>query len=198
MDSFIHPTVEVGPKAHIGKGTRIWSHAQIREDVVIGENCNIGRNVYVDAGVTIGNRVKIQNNVSVFHGVTIEDGVFIGPHVCFTNDMWPRAINPDGTLKDADDWTVGKIIVRQGASIGANSTIVCDLTIGAFALVGAGSVVTRSVPDQALVFGNPARIRGYVCRCGRQLDTLEEAQDYFRGRCPVCQTDYTLTRERVG
>ncbi|MFI5273228.1 MAG: acyltransferase [Ktedonobacterales bacterium] len=193
MSSFIHPSAEVSPQARIGDDTRIWSHAQVREGASIGAECNIGRNVYVDFDVTIGDRVKIQNNVSVYHGVTIEDGVFIGPHVCFTNDMWPRAINPDGTLKSADDWTVGRIIVRTGASIGANATVVTDVTIGAFALVGSGSVVTKDVPAQALVFGNPARIRGYVCRCGRKLEEVGTAGGVLTGRCPACATEYSIT-----
>ncbi|MCS6849050.1 MAG: acyltransferase [Anaerolineae bacterium] len=165
----IHPTAEVSERARIGEGTSIWNNAQVREDAVIGKNCIIGKGVYIDAGVVIGDNVKIQNNVSVFHGVTIEDGVFIGPHVCFTNDMLPRAINPDGTLKSAQDWTVVNTTVRYGASIGANATIVCGITIGRWAMVGAGSVVTKDVPDHGLVYGNPATLRGYVCKCGRRL-----------------------------
>lgn len=192
MGAIIHPTAEVSPQAQIGDQTRVWSHTQIREGAQIGSECNIGRNVYIDFDVTIGNRVKIQNNVSVYHGVTIEDGVFIGPHVCFTNDMWPRAINPDGTLKSADDWTVGTIRVRRGASIGANATIVTDVTIGEFALVGSGAVVTRDVPTQALVFGNPARIHGYVCTCGHKLEILNETPETLHGRCPACGQETSI------
>jgi UDP-2-acetamido-3-amino-2,3-dideoxy-glucuronate N-acetyltransferase len=164
----------------------------VRRGATIGTDCNIGKNAFVDFEVTIGSRVKIQNNVSVYHGVTLEDGVFLGPHVCFTNDLLPRAINPDGTPKTTEDWTVGPVLVRTGASIGANSTIVPNVTIGEFALVGAGSVVTRDVPAQALVFGNPARIRGWVCRCGRKLEDLKVTVEAVRGRCSVCGVEYLL------
>jgi acetyltransferase-like isoleucine patch superfamily enzyme len=121
--------------------------------------------------------VKIQNYVSVFEGVTIEDGVFIGPHVCFTNDLHPRAVNYDMTLKTADDWQVTETLVKTGASIGANSTIVCGTTIGTWALVGAGSVVVKDVPDFALVVGNPARQIGYVCPCGNRKQHLGDARN---------------------
>ncbi|NWG18493.1 MAG: N-acetyltransferase [Chloroflexi bacterium] len=135
----------------------------------------LGRGVFVDAGVQIGSRVKIQNYVSVFHGVTIEDGVFVGPHVCFTNDLFPRAINADGSLKAADDWVLTETLIRTGAAIGANSTIVCGVTIGRWAMIGSGSVVTKDVPDYGLVVGNPARLIGYVTPAGKRVATLEEA-----------------------
>jgi acetyltransferase-like isoleucine patch superfamily enzyme len=126
--------------------------------------------------VQIGNFVKIQNYVSVFHGVSIRDGVFVGPHVCFTNDLNPRAINADGSPKSADDWVCTNTVVEYGAAIGANSTIVCGVTIGSWALVGAGSVVTKSVPDHGLVVGNPARLIGYVCKCGRRASSQDAAR----------------------
>src|SRR5574339_341906 len=132
----IHPTAEVSDKAVIGEGASIWHHAQVREDVKIGRNSIIGKGVYVDAGVPIGDNVKIQNYVSVYHGVAIEDGVFIGPHVCFTNDLKPRAINPDGSLKAADDWVLSLTRIRRGAALGANATIRCGTTIGAWAMIG--------------------------------------------------------------
>jgi acetyltransferase-like isoleucine patch superfamily enzyme len=191
-DVFIHPTAEVSKDTEIGSGTKIWANAQVREGVHIGSECILGRNVYVDFGVSIGDRVKIQNNVSVFHGVTIEDGVFIGPHVCFTNDVLPRAITPDGKLKSADDWEVTPIRVKYGASLGANSTIVPGVTIGSFALVGSGSVVSRDVPDQGLVYGNPARLRGYVCKCGHKLIEMTRTAQGMRGTCPECHVEYTL------
>src|SRR5579859_6780905 len=171
---YIHPMAEVSPDAHVGAGTRIWRQAHVREQAYIGENCNIGKGVYIDAHVRIGSNVKIQNHVSVFEGVTLEDGVFIGPHVCFTNDMFPRAITPDGKLKSADDWEITPTLVKYGASIGAGAIIVCGVTIGEFALIGAGSVVTRDVPPHALVLGNPARPRGYVCRCAHRLTDIHE------------------------
>lgn len=189
---YIHPTADVATEARIGEGTRIWNQTQIREGAQIGSECIIGKNVYIDFGVQIGNRVKIQNNVSIYHGVTVEDGVFIGPHVCFCNDMLPRAITPSGALKGQEDWEVGKVLVRTGASIGAGSIILPDVTIGSFALIGSGSVVTRSVPDQALVYGNPARLQSYVCRCARKLEHLTQTPAGLTGICPVCQTSYTL------
>lgn len=173
----IHPTAEVSERAHIGEGSSIWHQAQVREDARIGTNCIISKGVYIDAGVTIGDNVKIQNYVSVYHGVTIEDGVFVGPHVCFTNDLRPRAINPDGSLKSADDWVLSKTLIQRGAAIGANSTIRCGITIGEWAMIGAGSVLTRNVPDYALVWGNPGRLHGFVCPCGEKLVTGSGPED---------------------
>jgi len=167
---FAHKSAEVSDKALIGEGTRIWNWVQVRENVRIGKNCVISKSVYIDSGVTIGDNVKIQNNVSVYDGVSIEDGVFIGPHVCFTNDKLPRAINPDGSLKSASDWDLSKTIVRTGASIGANSTIVTGIVIGRFAMVGAGSVVTKNVDDFTLVYGNPAKAYGKVDESGNIVE----------------------------
>ena len=197
METSIHPSAEVGPGARIGAGTRIWHSVQVREGAQIGAECTIGKNAYIDFGVVIGNRVKIQNNVSVYHGVTIEDGVFLGPHVCFCNDLLPRAITPDGAIKGQDDWTVGPTLVRYGASIGAGSVILPNMTIGRFALVGAGSVVTRDVPDHALVYGNPARQRGYVCRCGRQFATVRQTPTRLIGICLACDQKYVLAATPV-
>lgn len=182
----IHPTAEVSENASIGDGTSIWHHAQIREGARIGTNCIISKGVYIDAGVVIGNNVKIQNYVSVYHGVTIEDGVFIGPHVCFTNDLLPRAVNPDGTLKTENDWSLTKTLVRRGASLGANSTIRCGVTIGEWAMIGAGSVVTQDVPPYGLVYGNPARLRGFVCPCGAKLERGQQTNEHMLAQCPRC------------
>ena len=186
---YVHPTAEVSPEAHVGMGTRIWRQAHIREFAHIGDICNIGKGVYIDTHVRIGSRVKIQNHVSIFEGVTLEDGVFIGPHVCFTNDLAPRAITPDGKLKSADDWEITPTLVKDGASIGAGAVILCGVTIGSFALVGAGSVVTRDVPPHALIFGNPARQHGYVCRCARRLTNMRTSEDKLVGWCEVCGQD---------
>ncbi len=179
---FVHPTAEVSPDARIGRGTRIWNRAQVREGVHLGENCIVGKDAYIDMDVQIGSNVKIQNSVLVYHGVTIEDGVFLGPQVCITNDLYPRAINPDGTLKGASDWEVGATIIRYGASVGAGAIVVTGVEIGRFAMIGAGAVVTRNVPAHGLVLGVPARMAGYVCACGRPLEMREEQLGY----CEQC------------
>jgi acetyltransferase-like isoleucine patch superfamily enzyme len=190
---FVHPTAEVEPGAEVGAGTRIWRQAHVRGHACIGEQCNIGKGVFLDEHVRIGSRVKIQNHTSVFEGVTLEDGVFVGPHVCFTNDLFPRAITPAGDLKTADDWEVTPTLVRYGASIGGGSVIRCGVTIGEFALVGAGSVVTRDVPPHALVFGNPARPHGYVCRCAHPLSRLTQGEDgRMVGWCESCQQECVI------
>jgi acetyltransferase-like isoleucine patch superfamily enzyme len=185
-DIYIHPTAEVSAEARVGRGTRVWRQAHVREEATVGEHCTIGKGVYIDARVQIGSNVKIQNHVSVFEGVTLEDGVFVGPHVCFTNDLFPRAINPDGTLKSAQDWTITPTRIKYGASLGAACVIRCGVTVGTFALVGAGAVVTRDVPPHALVLGNPARQRGYVCRCARPLREVQETTAGLTGLCDVC------------
>ena len=175
MDYYVHPTAEVSKDAKIGKGTRIWHQAQIREGAVIGENCNIGKGVYIDFDVKIGSRVKIQNYVSIYHGVEIEDDVFIGPAATFTNDKHPRSWL-------WDDSRLCYTKVKRGASIGANATIICGVTIGEYAMVAAGAVVTKDVPPHGLVMGVPAKLVGFVCECGEKLD-----ENY---RCPVCGRKY--------
>ena len=186
----VHPSAEVSPEAKIGDGTRIWSGVQVREGAVIGRECNIGKDVYIDKGVVIGDRVKIQNRASLYRGLTVEDGVFVGPHVAFTNDRYPRTITRDGRVQTDDDWQVEATLVRHGASIGAGCVVVSGVTVGRWAMVGAGSVVTHDVPDQALVRGNPARVAGYVCECGKRLDLDAWAAD--RWRCPACGATYGL------
>jgi acetyltransferase-like isoleucine patch superfamily enzyme len=181
----IHPTAEVAPSARIGPGTSVWNQAQVREDARIGAGCVIGKNVYVDREVLIGDRVKVQNNVSLYRGVTIEDGVFTGPHACFTNDRVPRAVNADGSPKAEADWEVVPILVRRGAAIGANATILPGVTIGRWAMVGAGAVVTRDVADHDLVAGNPARRIGCACACGQPLRDAADGSP-FAGDCPRC------------
>src|SRR5437763_10935811 len=189
---YIHPTAEVSSDAHIGAGTRIWRQAHVREQAHIGETCNIGNGVYIDAYVHIGSNVEIQNHVSLFEGVTLEDGVFVRPHVCFTNDLFPRAITPDGKLKIADDWVITPTLVKYGASIGAGSIIVCGITIGELALVGAGSVITRDVPPHTLVFGNPARQHGYVCRCAHRLSHVRTHEGKLLGWCEACNQECSI------
>jgi UDP-2-acetamido-3-amino-2,3-dideoxy-glucuronate N-acetyltransferase len=191
-ETYIHPAAEVSPQAVIGAGTLIWRQAHVREGAHIGEMCNIGKGVYVDTHVHIGSCVKIQNHTSVFEGVTLEDGVFVGPHVCFTNDLHPRAINPDGTLKSASDWEITPTLVKYGASIGAAAVILCGVTIGEFALIGAGSMVTRDVLPYALVFGNPAMQHGFVCCCARRFTGMREEGNMLFGWCAVCEKEYQV------
>lgn len=182
----IHPTAEVHATAQIGAGTSIWNHCQVRENVRIGESCILGKDVYVDFGVQIGDRVKIQNGALIYHGVTIDDGAFIGPGAIFTNDKRPRAINPDGTLKRDADWEAGEIRVGYGASVGAGAIILPGVTIGRHAMVAAGAVVTRDVPDHALVVGNPAAQAGVVCACGEKLAKHRSGEHV----CPACGTSH--------
>jgi acetyltransferase-like isoleucine patch superfamily enzyme len=183
----IHPTADVSDKAEIGEGTSIWNQCQVRENARIGRNCILSKDVYVDAGVQIGDNVKIQNGISVYHGVTLEDGVFCGPHCVFTNDRQPRAINPDGSLKSASDWVLSKTRVRTGASIGAGAVIVCGVTVGRWAILGAGAVITRDVPDYGLVYGNPARLHGFVSPHGvKMVKASRQPVDPAEGVRMVC------------
>jgi len=155
------------------------------KDSKIGRNCNIGQNVVISPGVTIGNNVKIQNNVSVYTGVICEDDVFLGPSCVFTN-----VINPRSFIERKDEYK--QTIVKKGASIGANATIVCGNNIGRYAFVGAGAVVTKDVPDYALVVGNPARVIGYICECGNRL--IEDNNEY---RCSICNKEYKKENDNL-
>ena len=164
MDYFVHPTADVEDGAQVGSGTKVWHLAHIRSSATVGSDCVIGRNVYLDAHAVVGSRVKIQNNVSVYQGVTIEDEVFVGPCAVFTNDMRPRATN--------SDWKITPTLVRRGASIGANATLICGIEVGEFAMIAAGSVVTKDVPPYTLVAGNPARPRARIDEAGEIVERL--------------------------
>jgi len=165
----IHPSADLEADVSVGPGTSIWHRVQIRTGARLGSECIVGRDAFIDEGVTIGNKVKIQNGALIYHGVTIEDGVFVGPGAILTNDRYPRAITSAGELARADDWTVSPIILRHGCAIGAGAVVVAGTNVGRFATVGAGAIVTREVPDHALVAGNPARRLGWVCACGARL-----------------------------
>lgn len=184
----IHPTAEVSPDAEIGDGTVIWNNVQVRENAVIGRNCSLGKDVYVDNGAIIGNGVKFQNCVNVCVGVTIEDDVLVGPHVSFTNDLFPRAFS--------SDWSLVPTLVKKGASIGGGVTVVCGTVIGEYAMVAAGSVVSRDVPPHALVMGNPIRIAGYVCRCGQKVASASAVEStggaLGRLNCEACGDSFTI------
>jgi acetyltransferase-like isoleucine patch superfamily enzyme len=182
----VHPSADVSDKAELGTGTRVWHEAQVREGAVIGVECIIGKGVYVDARVHIGDRCKLQNGVFVFHGFNLEDGVFLGPGVMLLNDKNPRAINPDGSLKSDADWTTSQGLVMNGASVGGGVVVLPGVTIGRFAMVGSGAVVTNDVPDHGLVYGNPARLKGFSCMCGNQLNEAGVQGVAMTMDCPAC------------
>lgn len=165
----VHASAELEADVTVGARSSIWNRAVLRNGARLGDECIVGRDAFIDEGVRIGDRVKIQNGALVYHGVTVGDGVFIGPGAILTNDRFPRAITPTGELARGDDWTVSPIELRDGCSIGAGAVVVAGTVVGRFATVGAGSVVTRDVPDHALVAGNPARRLGWVCACGSRL-----------------------------
>lgn len=177
-DYFCHESSYLDDGVQVGKGTKIWHFSHIMSGCVIGENCNIGQNVVISPGVKLGNGVKIQNNVSVYTGVECEDGVFLGPSCVFTN-----VINPRSFIERKSEYRPTKI--KKGASIGANATIVCGHDIGSYALIGAGTVVTKSVPDYALIVGNPGRVVGYVCKCGEKINFNDG-----KAKCAVCGGEY--------
>ena len=168
-DVRIAPNAEVDPRATVGSGTSIWGLACIREDAVLGSECVIGRGAYIEDGVVLGDRVKVQTNALLFKPALIGDDVFIGPAVVLTNDRYPRSSTPDGQLKRADDWTAEGVVIHDGASIGARSVVLPGISIGRFAMVAAGAVVTRDVPDFAIVVGSPAHRVGWAGPAGRPL-----------------------------
>ncbi len=168
---YVHPSSEVHPGASVGDGTKVWHFCHVMDGASLGRDCVIGQNVFVAKGVVVGDRVKIQNNVSLYDGVVLEDDVFCGPSCVFTNVKNPRA-----HVSRKNEY--GKTVVKKGATIGANSTIVCGVALGRYSFIGAGSVVTREVPDHALVLGSPARVAGWMCSCGERLR--------FAGKKTVC------------
>lgn len=195
----VHASADVADDAQLGEGTSIWHLAQVREGAVLGENCIVGRGAYVGTGVRLGDNCKLQNYALVYEPAVLEDGVFIGPAVVLTNDLYPRSITPDGALKRGDDWEAVGVTVRRGASIGARAVCVAPVTIGAWALVAAGSVVVKDVPDHALVAGVPARRLGWVGRAGVPLEAAGDGH----WRCPETGERYTerdgaLTRDADG
>lgn len=185
-DYFVHESSYIDEDVVIGKGTKIWHFCHVQSGARIGERCSMGQNVNISNHVKIGNGVKIQNNVSVYEGVEIEDDVFCGPSCVFTNDLTPRAKYPKGSAG------YKKTLIKQGASIGANATIVCGHTIGSWAVIAAGAVITKDVPDYALVLGNPARIKGYACQCGERL---HNDKDIYC--CNKCGKIYRKTEGRL-
>jgi len=180
---FVHESSYVDEPCEIGEGTKIWHFSHVMSNSRIGRRCNIGQNVVVSPQVTIGDNVKIQNNVSVYTGVILEDDVFCGPSMVFTN-----VVNPRSHVARKDEYRT--TLVKRGASIGANATVVCGHTIGRYAFIGAGAVVTRDIPDFALVTGNPARITGWMCQCGIKLPLARDAHRDEEATCEACGTAY--------
>ena len=189
MDYFVHESSYVDEGAEIGAGTKIWHFCHVMPRARIGRNCNIGQNVFIASDVLIGNNVKIQNNVSIYTGVAIEDDVFLGPSMVFTN-----VANPRSHVSRRDEYQT--TLVKRGVSIGANATVVCGVILGRYAFVGAGAVITRDVPDYALVYGNPARVQGWMCQCGIKLHFEPEGKGE-RATCESCGTRYVKQAEAV-
>ncbi|KAB1640830.1 N-acetyltransferase [Gulosibacter chungangensis] len=181
-------SADVADAAQIGAGSSVWHLAQVREDAVLGENCVIGRGAYIGTGVSLGDNCKVQNYALVYEPAVLEDGVFIGPAVVLTNDTYPRAINPDGTQKSASDWDAVGVTIKRGAAIGARSVCVAPVTIGAWALIAAGSVVTKDVPDHALMVGVPAKQIGWVGKTGHRLVEVDGVWE-----CPDTQERFVET-----
>jgi len=184
---YIHPTAVIDKTAKIGEGTKVWHFVHVRENAEIGRDCVLGHSVYVGKGVKIGDGVKLENRATLYQGVKIEDKVFVGPHVTFTNDPYPRSFSTN--------WRIVETLVREGASIGAGSVVVCGVTIGEYAMIGAGSVVTKDIPSHALAYGNPAKVRGFVCICGGGLKKEEEKREFVLMKCLSCGEKYKVPTE---
>lgn len=181
---FVHTSSYIDEGCEIGEGTKIWHFCHVMKGATIGSHCNIGQNVVISPDVVIGNKVKIQNNVSVYTGVIIEDDAFLGPSMVFTN-----VVNPRSHVSRKDEYR--KTLVRKGASIGANATIVCGVTLGKYCFIGAGSVVTKDIPDYGLYYGNPARFHGWMCQCGVRLES--SVKEITILLCPKCGDQFQLT-----
>lgn len=184
----IHETADVEPTADLGSGVHVWHHAHIRDDAVIGDNTVIGAGAYIGVGVHLGSNCKIQNGAQIYEPAWLANGVFVGPQAVLTNDRFPRAITPGGTLKSKDDWNAVGVAVHHGATIGAHATIIAPVTIGAWAMVGAGSVVTKDVPSYALMVGTPAIQVGWISESGYRLSEVSGAEKTFS--CPVSGAIY--------
>ncbi len=181
-DYYAHESSIVDPGSKIGKGTKIWHFCHLMSGIQIGEDCIIGQNAFIASGVIIGSNVKIQNNVSVYNGVILENDVFLGPSMVFTN-----VINPRSQINRKDEYQ--RTLVRQGATVGANATIVCGITLGKYAFIGAGAVVTKDVPDFGLMYGNPGQLMGWMCQCGERLDFVQHKPDH-ETICSNCKNAY--------
>ena len=188
MNFFAHSSAVIDEGCQIGEGTKIWHFSHVMQGCIIGKGCNLGQNVVVSPGVTLGNNVKVQNNVSIYTGVVCEDDVFLGPSMVFTN-----VINPRSAVARKDQYK--QTLVRKGASIGANATIVCGVTLNEYSIVAAGAVIVSNVPAFTLVTGNPGRVMGYVCKCGKRLDVEKTARQDAGSetvRCKACDAPYEL------
>lgn len=183
---FAHPTAVIDEPCQIGAATKIWHFSHVMSRTTVGERCVIGQNVFISSGCRIGNGCKIQNNVSIYAGVELEDEVFCGPSMVFTN-----VINPRAFMERKSEFKTTRVL--RGASIGANATIVCGVTLGSYCLVGAGALVTRDVPDYALVYGSPARLAGWVCYCAERLGLGADPNGQYEGTCGRCGRRYRRT-----
>ncbi|MDR1824446.1 MAG: N-acetyltransferase [Bifidobacteriaceae bacterium] len=196
MDYFVAPGADVDSRARIGRGSKIWHLAQVREEAQLGENCIIGRGAYIGTGVQMGHNCKVQNYALVYEPAVIADGVFIGPAAVLTNDTYPRAVNPDGSLKGGDDWEHVGVTIGEGAAIGARAVCVAPVTIGAWATIGSGAVVVKDVPAFALMVGVPARQIGWVGKSGHPLVQAADGAD-TTWVCPVTGARYQQVGETL-